>query len=534
MKKILLCLCAVSVSQVSLATTYDETEYERQIKAQTPSRPSDNSGGGGGTGTSSINTQGMGDAGVNPTPADGIEPGRGYSSDTEAIAPTTCYNVLSVNRGMQTSQTNFSTAQNTSQIASQFNVATDFGGVYGILGLSGMMSYLDDVSENSYSMSFNYSEKIAQSVNMQYSYNAATILNETGQAIYANGTNPMFRLFCGDKLVTSYIEGAGLILSMQVNFIDSSSKEIFKSAVGASVFGFGSAGAQIQNIATSYHLQGQLVVQAYQLGGHPEQLSKIFQNSSNIFRCDINNTTACQNAAATMLNYASNDFPTQFNTNGGVWSGSLVPTGGYSSFPVSQLILAPTYVTSEVKNQRASLLQEYNYYSYMVDYFTNIDNFFPAVLDATTKSSVQAANSVSKNNVYLLEQAPGYDSAIDCWKFPFRCTTVYPALMSQLKSISFSASNLAYCEDPNLYFDTGAICGSNAAQRAFYTGNFFTDSKTPSPQAGWSGFGTAPKVCYATAHYAANGWHDCAGPQQYSPNTTYQIPDFMPSGPGPM
>ncbi len=522
MKKIFLCLCAIGASQSALATVYDEAEYEREVKAQTPARPTDN-GSAGSAWSANVSTYSMGDVGVSPTPADGIEPGRGYSSDAEAIAPTTCYNPISVTRGAQSAQIDFSTAQEISHIASQFNVGVALSGAYGVFGMSGMMSYLDDVSENSYSMSFNYSEKVAQAVHMQYSYNPMTSLNATGQAIYANGTNPMFRLFCGDTLITSYEEGAGLILSMQVNFSDSASKQVFKSAVGGSVFGFGSAAAQIQDTATAYHLQGQLVVQAYQIGGHPEQLSKILQNSNNIFKCDINNTTACQNAAATILNYASNDFPSQFNTNGSVWSGSLVPTGGFGlDFRASDfgMILAPTYATQEVKNQRTSLLQEYNYYSSMVDYFTTIDTSFPATLDAATKTNVQNSNKIAQNNVSLLNKAPGYDSSIDCWKFPYRCATVYPALMAQLKGITFDASNLAYCDDPTFHYSLSSVCGASSQASAYYTGNFFTDSKAPTPG--------NPAICSATAHYAANGWHDCAGPQQYAPNTSFQLTEFMP------
>lgn len=528
MKKHLLCLCAISISQPVLATVYDESEYARLVQIQTPARPTDSGGGSG-----HINPQGMGDSGVNPTPTDGINPGRGYSSDTEAIAPTTCYNPISITRGAQTSQINFSTAQSVSNIASMFNVSTSLSSGYGIFGMSGMMSYLDEVSENNYSMSFNYSQKVSQAVQMQYSYDPMTSLNSTGQAIYANGTNPMFRLFCGDTLITSYEEGAGLILSMQVNFSDATSKQTFKTAVGGSVLGFATASAQIQNIATAYHLQGQLVVQAYQIGGSPQELSMIFKNPSNIFKCDINNTAACQSAATTILDYASNAFPNQFGKDNNIWTSPLVPTGGLGlDFRVSDfgMILAPTYATDDVKNKRASLIETYKKYDNYANYFQTVNNYYPGTLDEYIKSQVQNNINLSQANVSLLEQAPGYGSSIDCWKFPFRCSTVYPTLMSQINEVTFDASNLLYCDDPNLHFNVSDVCGNNAEQRQYYSGNFFTASKSPSPGTWTDGrihIGSPPPVCYARAKYVSDTWHDCAGPQQYGGNTSFQLSDFI-------
>ena len=53
---------------------------------------------------------------------------------------------------------------------------------------------------------------------MQYSYDIATTLSETGTNIYQNGENPMFRIFCGDTLIDSYSEGASIIFSVNIIF----------------------------------------------------------------------------------------------------------------------------------------------------------------------------------------------------------------------------------------------------------------------------------------------------------------------------
>jgi hypothetical protein len=92
-----------------------------------------------------------------------------------------------------------------------------------------------------------------------------------------------------------------------------------------------------------------------------------------------------------------------------------------------------------------------------------------------------------------------------------------------LKDLSFNLSTLVYCDDPSLYFDAHDICGAAAEWAQFYTGNFFTPTKAPDGG-----------ICYARARYhvssllqrrgpAGGGWFDCAGPQNYNPNTSFSV-----------
>ncbi len=48
----------------------------------------------------------------------------------------------------------------------------------------------------------------------------------------------MFRLFCGDTLITSYTESALLVFSVKIMFREQQSKEDFKASVGGSFAGF--------------------------------------------------------------------------------------------------------------------------------------------------------------------------------------------------------------------------------------------------------------------------------------------------------
>ena len=393
----------------SAHATYGPAEYEELVKAQILDAAS---------------------------PTDGIQPGTGYSHDTLAIAPVACYAPLTVTRSGQSSTVNFSLRQDVSQIADSFGVTANFSGAVGIFGADGLIRYLNELKENNYSIGLNYSEEISDSVNSSYSYVTDTILNDTGKAIYANGQNPLFRLFCGDTLITGYDEGAGLIMSMKISFSDKSQKEIFASHIGAGITSFLNAAGDASSIAAQYHLTGQISILAYQLGGDPSQLAKML--GSSVVTCSLASVDDCKLTAKDLIDYATNIFPTQIVQQNGVWLSSLAPIGAIKTdFQVSDfgMLLAPNYATPDVLAARSSLADKFNHNKYYADNLYSILNSYKVPLDPSYQAQVTGLNNTVQKNLKLFSATPNGSSALDCWKFPYKCVDNANYLLGLLQGI---------------------------------------------------------------------------------------------------
>ncbi|MFN8770466.1 MAG: hypothetical protein ACK5Z5_05625 [Neisseriaceae bacterium] len=371
---------------------------------------------------------------LSPTPTIGIEPGTGYSSDTQNIAPALCYVPLKVAKTSQSSDIKFSQSVNYNTIIDNFNIKNFIDSGYSKFATDGILGYLNNIKANDYSFSVSYYNKVSDWVNVDYSFNNSLILNQEGNAIYSNGNNPMFRLICGDKLIGSYEEGAALIVSLKINFNDKLSKDTFKAKFGDGANGYtGNTIINMSKVATQNNLRGDIELSAYQIGGDPSQLSKVLHNS--IIKCNINDISACKAAASSIDAYAQNkylndSFPNQINS-----PDKLVPLGGIVlSADVSNigLKLAPSYVTSEVQDARNYLISQNDKLIKYRDGFKYILDDYPVPLYFEFRSELTKTQSDSETNLNILHAK----SPIDCWKFPNRCVNIKNDIQNSLPPIN--------------------------------------------------------------------------------------------------
>ncbi len=365
----------------------------------------------------------------------GMIAGMGFSSDRQTIAPVACYKPLTINHDQQSATISLNMSQEASKIANTFNVMAEFKSGIGQFSADGMFNYLNEIEENRYSISLNYYEKISANVNMTYSYNPTTILTDTGKDIYNNGQNPMFRLFCGDTLVTSYEEGAGLMMSLIIKFANQNQKNTFEAQMGGNMGDIFSASAKVQNIANQYHLNGVIELHGYQLGGDPTQLSKMI-DEKEFSKCSLTNTASCQALASRLIYYANTEFPNQFQKQDGKWTGPLVPLGGYKKdFNVVDfgMKLAPTYVTAEVSKSRNILMSQNVKNKIILDNTLPILKSYPVPLDPNFRNTIQTIhdNANANNALFIIGTTSG--TAIDCWDFPYKCVNITKEINSSLK-----------------------------------------------------------------------------------------------------
>jgi len=75
----------------------------------------------------------------------------------------------------------------------------------------------------------------------------------------------MFRLLCGDTLISSYEEGATLIISLKIVFNSKEEKEQFDTKIGIKIGSFIDATTTISQYSSQYNLNGKVSLLGFNL-----------------------------------------------------------------------------------------------------------------------------------------------------------------------------------------------------------------------------------------------------------------------------
>ncbi|KAK9501772.1 hypothetical protein O3M35_012443 [Rhynocoris fuscipes] len=381
-------------------------------------------------------------AAVNQCTSGNIAVGAGYSSDSQQVVPQVCYNATVSSTSKQQGYIQLDTAITFSELENILGISVNLDGMFEMFSADAEASYIRSVQDKDYSLSLNYYEYLSNSVAVQLAGYAEEALTVTGKAFYKNGTNPYFGLICGDTYISSYQQGALLIMGVNIKFISSNAKKEFTEKAGFSFGNIISASETIKNIASKYKIAGSVIIQAFQIGGEPSQLSKILRKDTSgkyyALTCSLIAIDDCIKAASGLLDYAKDNFPAQisFKNNTG-----LTPLGiAFSQYnPIEYLGLTPpvSLVTKEVVQYRYELsdkLKESEYYIQKLYPFNN--QGYPIELDNKFMTSANSILSKARNNVHLLMQA--HKGAADCFNYPDKCKIIKSRIDSQLHNITKS------------------------------------------------------------------------------------------------
>ncbi|XP_018016674.1 uncharacterized protein LOC108673369 [Hyalella azteca] len=262
--------------------------------------------------------------------------GAGYSSDSQQIAPHICYNATVSSTAGQQAYVQLNTAISFSDLESQLQMSVDISGKFLMFSAEAGASYLRSAQDKDYSLSLNYYEYATNNVAVQFAGYGEAALTEVGKDFYNGGKNPYFGLLCGDNYITSYQQGALLAMGINIKFSSSVAKQEFEEKAGATFGSIISASERIKNVATQYNITGAVMMQAFQVGGDPSQLSKIFSKDSSgkyyALTCSLTTMDDCVLAASGLLDYAKESFSTQFSFQNNTGLG-LTPLGiAFSQF----------------------------------------------------------------------------------------------------------------------------------------------------------------------------------------------------------
>jgi hypothetical protein len=382
-----------------------------------------------------------------------IAAGAGYSTDSQQTSTELCYNATISQISPNTSTLQLDIAQSFYNMQKDIGMSVSIKGGIGMFSTSDEASYLQSMQDTDYSFSLNYYYYISSDVNLQilgYSHDALTI---SGNIAYGtNATYPFFGLICGDQYITSYSEGAMLLMGINIQFNSNYEKEQFNLHVGASFGDIFSASGEIEKIANKFSIVGSVAIQATQIGGNPALLADILNKDVNgnyyALTCSLNNMQNCLSAADGMLDYAVDNFTTQvsFENNIGLTplSVGLMPT---PPDPMRYLGLEtpPSFVTPEVVESREALAEALLENQYYQQKFYELLYGYPVAWDTTSNlyANVQTLYKLAQSNIETLTNPsePGA-GGLGCFAYPDQCTIIAQNILNSLNSIT--SSNLTF------------------------------------------------------------------------------------------
>lgn len=373
-----------------------------------------------------------------------IVPGAGYSHDSQQIAPNLCYNTVVTATTGQQGVVNLNSAMSFSDFERKLHFNVDVKGGYGMFSAEAEADYLRTLQDLEYTLSLNYFEFLFDSVMIRLAGPGHKALTETGMTIYTDHKiKKLFGLLCGDEYISMYQQGALLLMNIKIHFKSHLDKQEFKSKVGGSFGNLVSASTEIQNVARKYNMQGIVIMQAYQKGGNPAELSKILTRDSRgtyyALSCDIQHMDNCVKAASGLLNYAVEYFPQQisFNPDKG-----LVPlgTGFLKHDPITEYGLTPppSLVNKEVvetRNQLANLLNENQFYKQKLEMLMN--GYIEWDKKEPMYKTIVDLHKIAVDNIdhITLPNNPD-DGAIKCYNHPTFCKEVVNSIRKEIKPIA--------------------------------------------------------------------------------------------------
>jgi len=311
----------------------------------------------------------------------------------------------------------------------------------GIFSEDASASYTRHIKDDKYSRSFYYSEKVelpGKKLNIvDFGTNA---LSDVGKQIYELGADE-FREKCGDQVIFQQSYGAGLYVTLKINFHTHSDKETFSANIDVTLGDIGSASASISSVVSKYNLQASIEVSAFQIGGDPSQIAKIFTEPCGphycITSCSFTDLSACQGIIDGIIKYAATDFPNQINFQGGQILGDAAVRGSVPmNFTELELNVGPSILNSTIIDARKELGAMYNNFT---EYQTTLDHILTKLpissfLDSGVKKDLEQEQANVGTNINLLQDPT--NGAINCYFAPKNCPSILASLQQNLKPLN--------------------------------------------------------------------------------------------------
>lgn len=374
-------------------------------------------------------------------------PGVGYSKDMQQILPKICFKITNLTHDKWSSEIGLSTSMGFSELEQKLKVKVSAKGSFEMLSSSAESDFLRSIQEKSYSLSFNFVQKLREFVTWDIDGMEINSLTESGREIYEK-YHELFGIKCGDYFLSSFERGAILVVSLNLEFSSNERKEDFKANMKGNYGDLFSASGDIENVAKKMNLKGKVSLQALQIGGNPSELGKIFGKDKTgkhyIVNCDLQNMKNCQDASGGILDYSRDNFSQQikFDYQNNRLLGNYVslPYGQENYTSIQNLLLNPslTLIDNETIQIRSllskSMIENYWY----KDKIFLLLNSYPIKWDTsgTTYKNIKKLDEKIQRNIDILingDPKTGTQGSIQCFNSPSLCKSIGKDLLNKIE-----------------------------------------------------------------------------------------------------
>ncbi|RZA17343.1 MAG: hypothetical protein EOP10_22935 [Proteobacteria bacterium] len=113
---------------------------------------------------------------------------------------------------------------------------------------------------------------------------------------------------CGNEFFSAIVYGAQIFVVAKFDFASAQDKIEFKGNASVSLLGVGEIGGNISHLSDKVKKTGRVTISARQVGGNPEELSKILGSGLLISCSLVDYEKTCLPALQAIVKYASDDF----------------------------------------------------------------------------------------------------------------------------------------------------------------------------------------------------------------------------------
>lgn len=385
-----------------------------------------------------------------------IKPGFGFSSDTETIAKIACFKTkdISYNR-KRVSISRKVSPMSFQDLVKEFGYLSITEKYQFFLSSDLLMDYLNEIYYDDYSFSFNYIVSKVEDTEIEYAKGKGStqrdfesILSHEGILRYKHDTTYKFRLNCGDRLISSFTSGIGLIYSVKITFTNPMDKKKFSQRFSDyNEFYFSISKLvrylqeKIQNprdIRLIDPENGIITILAIQLGGNSKEINEIIEkNSKNgkfVFaKCTFKNIEPCiraDNYGTKFIESYVERFSNQVSNFNDLPKDQLVGMGAvHKSFETNPLINFGIYLTSSlvtplIAESRELMLKKINEIKTLLNHVKYWKKFLPK------NEKINSYYFILKTNLNLfLEDEQGVTCYRDILNFKECFERIQKALM---------------------------------------------------------------------------------------------------------
>lgn len=250
---------------------------------------------------------------------DGNKPvlGVGYDTKSDSFLSVQCVDAPPHKTGVMGSVFNFESIKDRTSLKNRLGITGQGRIDYGLVNGEASVSLLNESFQTNLSESvvFSFENKPQSETLIANVKNLPTIPTELLKQ------PEKFATICGDEYVNQIEYKDFILVSLRVDYADTSSKQELSGKLNVSVLGIGAISGALQNLKASGNTNTRVTLRALQQGGEPHRLLSAFGGLSKdkmnpIVTCGYENYDDCSKAISNVIEYASNDFANQFSAPG--------------------------------------------------------------------------------------------------------------------------------------------------------------------------------------------------------------------------